>query len=327
MKCREFGRTGIQVTEIGLGTWQFGGDWGEMSEENALRIMETAWEHGVRFFDTADVYGAGRSETLLGRFLKGVSEKAFVATKFGRFPRPGGEANWAREVVRSHVEASLERLGLETLDLEQLHCLPYEVMRKGEVFEWMRELQKEGKVRAFGASVETIEEGLLCLEQQGLSSLQVIFNVFRQRPAEDLLPRCRAKGVAFIARLPLASGLLAAKFEKGKIFDPRDHRHYNRDGQSFNVGETFAGIPFEKGVELADRLRPLVSPGMTPAQMAIRWCLDFDGVTTVIPGATKPGQAAVNAEASGITPLPSVTHQRLREFYETEVLANIRGKY
>jgi aryl-alcohol dehydrogenase-like predicted oxidoreductase len=327
MKYREFGKTGIEVTEVGLGTWQFGGDWGEVTDESALRILEIAWEHGVRFFDTADVYGSGRSELLLGRFLKQLKEKAFVATKFGRFPDPGGEANWTREIVRSHVEGSLKRLGVEVLDLEQLHCLPFDLMRKGEVFEWMRELQKEGKIRAFGASVETIEEGLLCLEQQGLASLQIIFNIFRQRPAEDLLPRCRTKRVAVIARLPLASGLLAGKFEKGKVFAPQDHRNYNRDGQAFNVGETFAGIPFEKGVELAEHIRPLVFAGMTPAQMAIRWCLDFDAVTVVIPGATKPGQASVNAEASGITSLPPIVHRKLREFYETEVLPNIRGKY
>ena len=328
MKFREFADTQVKVSEVGLGTWQFGGDWGEMSEDNALRILETAWEHGVRFFDTADVYGAGRSETILGKFLAGKElGEAFVATKLGRFPQPGGAANWTRANFKAHVEGSLLRLKLEVLDLEQLHCLPFEVMKRGEVFEWLRELKKEGKIRNFGASVETVEEGLFCLQQPGLSSLQVILNIFRQKPLEDLLPKCRTRKVAVIARLPLASGLLVGKFEKTTVFAPQDHRNYNRDGAAFNVGETFAGIPFEKGVELAEKIRPLVPPGMTPAQMAMRWCLDFDAVTTVIPGASKPGQAAVNADASGITELQPGTHHKLMEFYKTDVFPNIRGNY
>jgi aryl-alcohol dehydrogenase-like predicted oxidoreductase len=327
MQKRLFEGNGVRVGEIGLGTWQFGGDWGEMTDAGALETLQAAWEAGSDFFDTADVYGEGRSESLIGRFIRQTGAKPFLATKLTRFPRPGWPGNFAWESFRKHTEASLGRLGVEALDLTQLHCTPFDILKKGEVFEWLRRLKREGKIRRFGASVESMEEALFCLEQEGLASLQIIFNVFRQKPADVLFEKAKAKGTALIVRLPLASGLLSGKFAKETTFDPRDHRSYNRDGKAFNVGETFAGLPFAKGVELADTLKPMVPPGMTLAQMACRWCLDFDAVTVLIPGAKSRVQALENAGAGDFPPLEGGLHAELRGFYRKEVEPHIRGPY
>ena len=213
------------------------------------------------------------------------------------------------------------------MDLTQIHCPPLEVLKKGEVFGWLRKLQQEGKIRQWGVSVETVEEGLFCLEQEGLASLQVIFNIFRQKPLEKLFPEAKKKKVALIVRLPLASGLLAGKFTKATQFAPQDHRTYNRDGKAFNVGETFAGVPFEKGVELADRLKTWVPEGMSLSQMANRWCLDFDAVTTLIPGAKNQAQALENAKVSGLPSLSKELHLKLQEFYHRDVKDQVRGAY
>ncbi|HMV50576.1 MAG TPA: aldo/keto reductase, partial [Blastocatellia bacterium] len=297
MNHRKFNHTDFSCAEIGLGCWQLGGgDWGEVSDEQAFDILAQAVDLGVNFFDTADVYGGGRSETLIGRFLKSTPAEVFVATKLGRlgiYPDKYTEAT-----VRAATEESLRRLQTEALDLTQLHCIPTEVMRQGEVFDWLRTLKQEGKIKSFGASVESMEEALICLEQDGLSSLQIIFNVFRQKPIAELFAAAKAKSVALIVRLPLASGLLGGKLTKQSGFAAGDHRNYNRDGQFFNVGETFAGLPFETGVELADELRQLVPEDMTMAQWAMRWILDYDAVTVVIPGATKPQQVADNIAVS-----------------------------
>jgi aryl-alcohol dehydrogenase-like predicted oxidoreductase len=327
MNRRTFGKTNIRVAEMGLGCWQLGGtDWGNLEDQTALDILSAATEAGVDFFDTADVYGNGRSETLIGRFLKERRAKVFVATKLGRtaslYPDKYTEAG-----VRAATEASLKRLGVSVLDLTQLHCIPLEELRRGGVFEWLRRLQREGKIRHFGASVESMEEALLCLEQPGFASLQIIFNIFRQKPIQTLFPKAKEKGVAIIVRLPLASGLLSGKLTKQSRFPQNDHRNYNRDGQSFNVGETFAGLPYEKGVELADALKPLVPSGLTMAQMAQRWILDHDAVSVVIPGASRPDQARANAEVSDLPPLGPKLHETLQRFYEREVADQIRGPY
>ena len=250
-----------------------------------------------------------------------------MATKLGRAGDPGGAANFTREVVRAHTEASLRRLGVEALDLTQLHCIPAEVLEDGKIFGWLRELKQEGKIKRFGASVESMAEAETCLKQDGLASLQIIFNIFRQKPIDVLFDQARAAQVALIVRLPLASGLLSGKYKRDTQFAPSDHRTYNRDGQAFNVGETFAGLPFEIGVDLADALKPLVPEGMTMAQMALRWCLDFEAVTAIIPGAKNPQMAEANAAASGLPPLSPALHQQLREFYGARVAENIRGPY
>lgn len=334
MKQRAFGNSGDTVSEIGLGTWQLGGaDWGALDEAAALATLQAAVESGVTLFDTADVYGLGRSETLIGRFLKSRGQSAspiFVATKLGRFAESGGQnpfEHFSFERFRAHTENSLTRLGVEALDLQQLHCLPTEVMRRGEVFDWLRRLRDEGKIKNFGASVESDEEALLCLEQEGLCSLQIIFNIFRQKPIVEVFEKAKAKNVALLARLPLASGLLSGKFTLATVFAPQDHRQYNRDGEQFNVGETFAGLPYEKAVELVEELKPLVPAGVTMAEMALRWILDFDAVSAVIPGATSAAQATANTRASALQPLDAELHRTLAAFYENEVAQHIRGAY
>ncbi|MDX1932506.1 MAG: aldo/keto reductase [Capsulimonadales bacterium] len=325
MKQRSFSDT--TVSEVGVGCWQFGGDWGSISDETALDTLRTAYANGVTFLDTADVYGSGRSESVIGRFLREDRPSVFVATKLGRRGDPGWPGNFTLETMRRHTEESLRRLGVETLDLTQLHCIPTEELRRGDVFEHLRVLRSEGKIRRFGVSVETVEEGLLCLEQPDVAALQVIFNLFRQKPADELFAKAKTRDVAIIVRLPLASGLLSGKFTEKTEFAPEDHRTYNRDGQAFNVGETFAGLPFEAGVELADALKPMVPAGWSLTQMALRWCLDFDAVRVIIPGAKNPEQARANAAVSELPPLSPELRERLRRFYEMRVVDRIRGPY
>jgi len=327
MRTRRFGRDGLLLPEVGLGTWQLGGEWGEVGDEEAYRILNAALDHGTTFFDTADVYGPEVSERRIGRVLAERSERVFVATKLGRHPDPGWPENFSLKTMRSHTEGSLRRLGVDALDLTQLHCIPRKEMAKGEVFDHLRTLREEGKILRFGASVETVEEGLLCLEEDDLYSLQVIFNIFRRKPIAELFEKARAKDVALIVRLPLASGLLAGKFSSSTVFPANDHRSYNRDGEAFNVGETFAGLPFEVGVRLADGIQPLVPEGMSMAQMALRWVLDFEAVSVVIPGATRRPQVVSNAAASLLPPLGRGLHEDLRRMYETEVAGHIRGPY
>jgi aryl-alcohol dehydrogenase-like predicted oxidoreductase len=316
------------VSEIGLGCWQLGGgDWGAVDDATALSILRAAADAGVTFFDTADVYGAGRSETLIGRFRREAGRGgSFIATKLGRGPALYPD-RYTEAGVRRAVEDSLRRLGVEALDLVQLHCVPPEVLRRGEIFDWLRGLRAAGLVRAFGASVETVEEGLLCLGQEGLRSLQVIFNVFRQLPAAQLLPAAAARRVAVVVRLPLASGVLSGRFTRETRFAPSDHRTYNRDGAAFNVGETFAGLPFARAVELAEALKPHVAPGWTLADFAQRWILDHPAVTTVITGASRPDQVRANARVSSLPPLPPATRAWLAAFYRDHVAASIRGPY
>jgi len=328
MRTRAIGSAGPEVSEVGLGAWQLGSDcWGDVSDGQAERILRRAVEGGVTFIDTADVYGGGRSEERIGRFLKGRSEDIFVATKLGR----GGGLypdNYTYDAIRKCTEGSLQRLEVDALDLTQLHCIPAQVMRDGEVFEHLRRLRREGKIRRFGASVESMDEALLCLEQDGLASLQIIFNIFRQKPIDVLFEKAKAAGVAIIVRLPLASGLLTGKFAKDTTFAENDHRRFNEDGASFNVGETFAGLGLAKGVDLADKLKPLAPANMTMAQMAIRWVLDFDAVSVVIPGASRAEQVDANATASDLAPLGEKLHKELRAFYEREEIEkHIRGPY
>jgi aryl-alcohol dehydrogenase-like predicted oxidoreductase len=327
MKTRILGRTGRAVGEVGLGTWQLGANWGNVTDEVALATLRAAYDAGTTLFDTADVYGAGRSETLIGKFLKETRAPVYVATKFGRFSPPGWPENFTRAGVRLHTEASLRRLGVDALDLTQLHCLPPDVMARGEIFEHLRELKREGKIRDFGASVESMDEALACLRQEGLASLQIIFNIFRQKPIHTLFAQAKKQNVALLVRLPLASGLLGGKMTKATTFPADDHRNFNRDGQQFNVGETFAGLPFAKGVELADALKPLVPAGLTLAELALRWCLDFDVVSAIIPGAKNPEQARANARVSSLASLSLALHAHLAEFYTREVAAHIRGLY
>ena len=325
MNARPLGADGLRVPEVGLGCWQLGGGWGnDWNNDVAQQTLETAYQAGVRFIDTADVYGDGASERSIGEFLRKRADIT-VATKLGRagiYPD-----NYTRDTLRTATLRSLERLGVEQLDLTQLHCVPTEVLRRGEVFEWLRELRQEGLIKRFGASVESCEEGLICLEQEGLSSLQIIFNVFRQKPLEQLMPRAAEKGVGIIVRLPLASGLLSGKITRATSFRADDHRNFNRDGAHFNVGETFAGLELDKGIGLAEQVAALVPPSMNMAQLALRWILDQDAVSVVIPGASSPAQVQGNVSAAALAPLSAELHQQLATLYREQVSALIRGPY
>jgi aryl-alcohol dehydrogenase-like predicted oxidoreductase len=327
VKTRKFGLDGPAVGEVGLGTWQIGGGWGNVPEAEAMATLHAAVEAGTTLFDTADVYGMGRSEKLIGRFLKESGAKIFIATKLGRFSPPGWPENFTRAAIRAHTEASLLRLGVEALDLTQLHCVPHAVLVQGDVFEYLRELKREGKIRRFGASVESMDEAITCLGVEGFSSLQIIFNLFRQKPIDTLFAEALRRNVALLVRLPLASGLLGGKMTKATVFAKGDHRSFNRNGEQFNVGETFAGLPFEKGVELADELKSLVPAGISLPDLALRWCLDFEAVTAIIPGARNPAQAGANARASSLPPLSPALHRLLADFYWDKVAAHIRGPY
>jgi aryl-alcohol dehydrogenase-like predicted oxidoreductase len=315
------------VPEIGLGCWQLGGGWGnDWDDDIAQQTLATAFETGVRFIDTADVYGDGASERSIGRFLQSHRDAGLVvATKLGRDGiYPDG---YTRASLREATERSLERLQVDSLDLTQLHCVPTEVLRQGHVFDWLRELQQAGLIKRWGASVESVEEGMICLDQPDLASLQIIFNVFRQKPEEQLLPRAAGQGVGIIVRLPLASGLLGGKITRTTTFRDDDHRNFNRDGAMFNVGETFAGLELARGIPAAEQVAALVPSGMTMAQMALRWILDHPAVSVVIPGASRPDQVRANVDAAAVAPLPASLHAALADVYRTSVRDWIRGPY
>lgn len=316
---------GREVSEIGLGCWQIGADWGEIDRETALDVLRTAHAHGVTLFDTADIYGAGRSEQLVGEFLSTVDTPVFVATKLGRAASPGWPQNFTESVMRSHVEGSLERLGVQQIDLLQLHSLPTEVLQDGAIFDHLRAMRESGLIRAFGASIESIDQAHICLEQDGLESLQLIFNLLRHAPRDQVFDTAAARGVGLIIRLPLASGLLSGRYQADTTFAADDHRTYNRNGEVFNVGETFAGLPFEKGLQIVETLRPLVPDSMTMAQFAQRWVLDHPAVSSVITGVSRPDQARRNAEVSDLPALSDTLHAELSRIHDSEIRSHIRG--
>lgn len=318
-----------KISEIGLGTWQLGSaDWGVVNDEEAISILDAFVDTGGNFIDTADVYGTGVSEQIIGRFLKTTTKEIFVATKLGR--RHDGICGWPQNFsydgMKRNIESSLTNLGISKLFLEQLHCIPTEELRSGKVFENFRKLKNEGLIQYWGASVETSEEALICLEQEGLASLQIIFNLFRQHVADEVFSRAKERGVAIIVRVPLASGLLTGKFNEQTKFAESDHRNYNAEGKAFNAGETFSGIEFEQGVKLSREIAYLL-PDERMAQWSLRWILDHNEVTTVIPGATKIKQVRSNIEASALPPLSKETHAELRSLYDDKVRPSIRGHY
>lgn len=323
MNKRRLGKTGYEVSEIGLGCWQLGGDFGPVGDETAAAILDAANRLGVNFWDTADVYGGGLSESRIGAHAR--NPDVLVATKLGRsgalYPDKYSKAG-----VRESLAGSARRLGVETLDLAQLHCVPIEVLRDGEIFNWMDDLRHEGLVRHYGASVETIEQAMICLEHPGVATLQIIFNIFRQDHAEKLLPLAAEKDVGIIVRLPLASGLLSGKFGKDTKFTPQDHRNYNRDGAAFSVGETFSGIPFETGVELVGELKGKLPSDMPMSQAALRWILDHPAVSTIIAGVSRPAQLEDNVAAARLPPLPGALHADLSAWYAQRVRPHVRGQ-
>ncbi|HEX7056761.1 MAG TPA: aldo/keto reductase [Bacilli bacterium] len=327
MKLRALGSTGLMVSEISFGTWTIGGSWGKVDDGESLRALQKAIDAGVNFFDTADVYGDGRSEQLLAKATKGMEDRIYIATKFCRAGDVHDPANYSMERVRAYCEASIKRLNREAIDLYQIHCPPLKVLQDGSVFEVLDKLMEEGKVRHYGVSVETVEEGLFCLTQSNVRALQVIFNIFRQKPMEELFPLAKAKGVGILVRLPLASGLLTGKFTKESKFAADDHRNFNQNGEQFNIGETFAGLGLQKGVELADKLRWIAEGRGNMARAALRWILDCEDISCVIPGFRNVRQVEDNLQAANVPSFTRDEQERLKKFYREEVHAYIRGAY
>jgi len=318
MEYRELGRTGWKVSEIGLGTWAMGSSWGAVDDSQSLATLNRALDLGVNFFDTADVYG---SEPLLGQLRRQRSEPFYLATKLGVRLNPDPRA-YNRKNMTASVEGSLRDLGVETIDLMQLHVPPPEVYN-AEVFGILDELVEAGKIRHYGVSVERIAEAEKALEFPGIQSVQIIFNIFRQRPAESFFPKAKSRGVGILARVPLASGLLTGKMTRATTFSADDHRSYNREGEAFDKGETFAGVDYETGLRAVEELRPLVPAGATMAQLALRWILMFDAVTCAIPGARRPQQAEDNIAAAGLPPLPDPTMDQIRAIYDRNIRAQV----
>ena len=315
MKYRPFGRTGWMVSEIGFGAWAIGSQWGAVSEEDALGAILASIDEGVNFIDTADVYGDGRSERLVSRALKARKDRVYVATKAGRRLDPHVPEGFNRQNLNAFVERSLKNLDVETIDLIQLHCPPTQVYYMPEVFDILDGIVKAGKLRFYGVSVEKVEEAIKATEFPNIQSVQIIFNIFRQRPAEQLFALAQQRQVGILARVPLASGLLTGKMDRQTAFPTEDHRNFNRYGQSFDVGETFSGVDYETGLQAVEALRPLVPPGASMAQFALRWILMFPGVSLAIPGAKNAAQAAANAAAPDLPPLDEASMQRTGEIY------------
>jgi aryl-alcohol dehydrogenase-like predicted oxidoreductase len=327
MKYRTLGDTELQVSEVSFGTWAIGGSWGHTNDTEALEGLRQAVEAGVNFFDTADVYGSGHAEELLAKATKGKEQEVRIATKFCRAGDIRDLRTYSEQTVRQYCEMSLSRLQRETIDLYQIHCPPLAVLKDGGVFEVLDKLQAEGKIRHYGVSVETVEEGLYCLTVPGVKALQVIFNLFRQKPAAELLPLAKAAGVGILVRLPLASGLLTGKFTEASTFSADDHRNFNASGEQFNVGETFAGLPFVKGVELARELSWIADGRGNMAQASMRWILDNPNVTCVIPGFKNVKQVEDNLGAMDVASFSPAEEERLASWYDSNVKAHIRGAY
>jgi aryl-alcohol dehydrogenase-like predicted oxidoreductase len=327
MKYRELGNTGLHVSEVSFGTWAIGGSWGNTNDDEALKGLDKAIGEGVNFFDTADVYGDGHAEQLLAKATKGKEDDIYIATKFCRAGDIHDLETYSEARVRAYCEASLKRLERERIDLYQIHCPPLSVLKDGRVFEVLDKLQAEGKIRHYGVSVETVEEGLFCLGVPGVKALQVILNLFRQKPLTELLPKAQEAGVGILVRLPLASGLLTGKFKPDTTFDADDHRSFNANGEQFNVGETFAGLPFTKGVELAAQLGWIAEGRGDMARAAMRWILDQPQVTCVIPGFRNVRQVEDNLGAIDVPSFSEEELKRLAHFYQNEVAQHIRGAY
>jgi aryl-alcohol dehydrogenase-like predicted oxidoreductase len=324
---RILGRTGRSVSVVGLGAWQLGADWGEVAEDDALATLNAAVDAGVTFIDTADVYGDGRSERLVGRLLRERPDAGLtVATKMGRRVAQVPE-NYTLDNFLAWNDRSRTNLGVDTLDLVQLHCPPTPVYATDAVFDALDVLVDRKRIAAYGVSVETADEALAAIARPNVASVQIIFNMLRLKPLDEVLPAAAAAGVGIIARVPLASGLLSGRYDEHTTFAADDHRNYNRHGEAFDVGETFSGVEYGTGLEAVRRLRPLTPDGATMAQFALRWIIDQPGVTTVIPGARNPEQARANASAAALPPLDAATLAGVREVYDELVRPQIHARW
>jgi aryl-alcohol dehydrogenase-like predicted oxidoreductase len=316
MQYRELGRTGWKVSTISFGAWAIGGTWGDVRDEESLAALHRALDLGVNFFDTADAYGDGRSEQLLARLRRERSEPFTVATKIGRRLDPHVASGYTKQNLTAFVERSLKNLDVEALDLVQLHCPPTEVYYMPEAFDALDGLVQAGKLRYYGVSVEKVEEALKALEYPNVRTVQIIFNMFRQRPMDLFFGEAQRRDIGILARLPLSSGMLTGKMTRASTFESDDHRQGNRNGEWFDRGETFSGLDYETGLQAVDELRTLVPEGMTLAQMALRWILMFPAVTCAIPGAKRPSQVEENVRAADLPALPEDTMNKVREIYE-----------
>ena len=310
MKYRKFGSLDWKISEIGLGCWQIGADWGNVSEDKAGEVLKSSFENGVNFFDTADVYGDGRSEKLVGKFIKSISERVYVATKAGRRINPHVASGYFdKSQMESFVDRSLYNLNIETIDLLQMHCPPTEVYSSSHTFEMLDYLIGKGKIQNYGFSVETVHQALECIKRPNTKSVQVIFNIFRQKPAEKLFEIAKEKKVAIIVRVPLASGLLTGKFNKDSSFAPDDHRNYNIKGEAFDIGETFSGVNFDKALEAVNELKNILPAGITLSQLSLKWILMHDAVSVVIPGAKNKDHVDLNTSSSELKEVSSLMNE------------------
>jgi aryl-alcohol dehydrogenase-like predicted oxidoreductase len=328
MHYRPLGKTGYEISAVGFGAWAIGGDWGSVTDDEAMVALTAAVDQGITFYDTADVYGNGRSEQLIAQLRRERPDfRMVVGTKAGRRLTPHTADAYTPEAIEAFVDRSRVYLEMETLDLLQLHCPPTDVYYRPELFAALDGMVARGKVRHYGVSVERVEEALKAIEYPGVSTVQIIFNMLRHRPADLFLREAAARNVGVIARVPLASGLLTGKMSAESEFAADDHRHYNRNGEAFDVGETFSGVPFEVGLEAMEELRSLVPEGMTPAQLALAWILSHEAVSTVIPGGKNPAQVVDNAAAVDAVPLPPKTMERIAQVYETYARPHVHHRW
>jgi aryl-alcohol dehydrogenase-like predicted oxidoreductase len=327
MEYREFGRTGWQVSAISFGAWAIGGSWGDVDDNESLAALNRCLDVGINFFDTADVYGDGRSEQLLARLREERSEPFHVVTKAGRRLDPHIASGYNRENLTAFIERSLKNLKTDSLELVQLHCPPTEVYYMPETFGALDDLMQAGKIQHYGVSVEKVEEALKAIEYPNVKSVQIIFNIFRQRPTELFFQEAKRRKVAILARVPLASGLLTGKMKRDTAFEADDHRSFNRYGESFDRGETFSGVDYDTGLQAVEELRPLVPESYTMAQFALKWILMFDAVSCAIPGAKRPSQVDDNAAAADMPPLTDDTLQRVREIYDKYIHDQVHHRW
>ena len=327
MQYRKLGQTGWEVSAVSFGAWGIGADWGTVDDSTSLAALHTAIDQGVNFIDTADVYGDGRSERLIGKILKDRKEEIIVATKAGRRLNPHIASGFTRENLTAFIERSLKNLGVDALDLVQLHCPPTEVYYMPEVFGYLDELVQAGKIKFYGVSVEKVEEAIKAIEYANVHTVQIIYNIFRQRPADLFFKLAQEKQIGILARVPLSSGMLTGKFSKASTFEDSDHRKYNRNGESFDKGETFSGVDFTLSLKAVEELRPLVPEGWTMAQFALRWILMQEAVSCVIPGAKRPSQAEDNAAAADLPPIGIEVMDAVGEIYDDLIKDQVHHRW
>ena len=327
MQKRKFGKIGWDISEISLGCWAMGADWGDVSEENAKNILKTSFENGVNFFDTADVYGDGRSEKFVGEFINSTSERIYVATKAGRRINPHeAQGYYDKDLMESYVDRSLKNLSVETIDLLQMHCPPTEVYSHDLTYEMLDYLVTKGKIQHYGFSVQTVEEAIACIQRPHTKSVQIIFNMLRLKPSEEFFQMAKDKNIAIIVRVPLASGLLTGKMNSNSSFPENDHRNYNIKGDAFDVGETFSGVDFTKALEVVEELKSIIPEGFSLSQLALKWILMHDAVSVVIPGAKNSNQVLSNISASSLPNIDDLM-KKIEDIYTAHLKDDIHPNW